>query len=289
MSLSFLSFLSFGSQLFMAIELGDAVCGGDNVKLDVGEQARCMTTKLTAAVLGGSGSVGKHVVKTLAQSPNCDKVLVFTRRELGDLQKFFSLADASETSKLQQKVVPMDEASLAGVDGVLAENKVNAVFVTLGVGAPSGLPKGDEGKNELMRVDCLLPTSFLTAAKKANVQHASLLTAVGADINEQYSSFRHTGAGGPWYNHVKGTVEKNTKDLKFQSTAIFEPATLLGADATPGVLNWLAPKLDWVLPAKYNSIHISVLAGKMIRQTFSAIESNSSACTTFEGKSLQAL
>ena len=46
----------------------------------------------------------------------------------------------------------------------------------MGVGAPS---KGTEA--ELRRVDLELPTAFFESAKGAGVQHASVLTAVGAN------------------------------------------------------------------------------------------------------------
>lgn len=54
---------------------------------------------------------------------------------------------------------------------------VDSVFLALGVGAPSKLPRGSEGQAELMRVDCLVPTAFAHAALQARVPHVSLLTA----------------------------------------------------------------------------------------------------------------
>jgi hypothetical protein len=54
---------------------------------------------------------------------------------------------------------------------------VDSVFLALGVGAPSKLPRGEAGQTELMRVDCLVPTAFARAAKQAHVPHVSLLTA----------------------------------------------------------------------------------------------------------------
>ena len=75
-----------------------------------------------------------------------------------------------------QIILPQfDVATLKASDAVL--KGVSAVFVTLGVGAPSRLPRTEEGKLELMTVDCLLPAALADAAQRAGVRHFSLLTA----------------------------------------------------------------------------------------------------------------
>lgn len=208
---------------------------------------------MRAAVLGGTGSVGKEVIKALVACKECEKVVMINRREI-DLKEFAS-------AKVEQRVVDMDK--LDQLSDNLRASSVNTIFVTLGVGQPSKLPKAT-GKEELMRVDCTLPTRFFQSAKAADVGTVALLTAVGSDINSKYSSFTKTGAGGGWYKHVKGQVEANATAAAFKHTGIFQPATLLGSAATPKTFGWVMSKVDWMLPTKYKSIEISDLGQKMV-------------------------
>lgn len=238
--------------------------------------------QMVAAILGGTGSVGKEVIKALASSAECDRIIMFNRREV-DLAGF-------ESPKVTQQVVDM--AKLGELQAMLTENDVNTVFVTMGVGAPSKLPRGEEGKEELHRVDCVLPSQFLASAQKANVRSAVLLTSVGANIKSKYSRMTGTAAGSGWYAHVKGEVETNATALRFPQLALFRPATLIGASATPGWFNWLAPKLDWAVPVNAHSIKIEHLAQKMARcgqAGLAAADAEAAEPTTkiFQGKDLQ--
>lgn len=238
---------------------------------------------MIAAVLGGSGSVGKEVVKHLLALPTCERIILINRRDL-DLKSSFDLANVDEkTSKISQHVVDMEELNSKSTVDILAGAQVNTIFLTLGVGAPSKLPSGEKGKNELLRVDCTLPSQFAEAAKEAGVKHVSLLTAVSPDINATYGG--STSAVSGWYRHVKAKVEENITEKKFESFAVFRPSTLVGASATPGFVGWLAPKLDWLVPVKYSSIHIKSLADKMVRN---ATQNLDTPCEKFvaEGKSL---
>lgn len=50
----------------------------------------------------------------------------------------------------------------------------DVAFMTLGIGRAS-----KASKDELMKVDALVPVAFAKAAKAANINHFSLLSAVG--------------------------------------------------------------------------------------------------------------
>ena len=119
-------------------------------------------------------------------------------------------------------------------------------------------------KNELFRVDVTLPTAFARAARAANVRYAGVLTAVGTDITASYSWVSRTNAGGGWYNHVKGQVEKNTADLGFPAGAsMFRPSALLGSSHTPWIVAKLMSGVSGVLPAKYKPISVSDVGAAM--------------------------
>eukprot|EP01062_Namystynia_karyoxenos_P025925 TRINITY_DN202_c0_g1_i2.p2 TRINITY_DN202_c0_g1~~TRINITY_DN202_c0_g1_i2.p2 ORF type:complete len:248 (+),score=77.64 TRINITY_DN202_c0_g1_i2:100-843(+) len=231
---------------------------------------------MVAAVLGASGNVGGALVRDLVGSERWSKVHLFGRRELSDW---------AGHPKIVQHVVDMAQIQQES-ERPLRDAQVAACFVTMGVGAPSKLPKGEEGKQELMRIDCDVPAAFGAAAKAAGVRHFSLLGAVGADESQSYSRVTGTGAGGGWYNHVKGVAERRVRELQFPTCGLFRPATLIGNTNTPGFFNWLAPKLDWAVPGKWHSIHIERLARCMARQAESALDKGEPAVYVAEGKTL---
>eukprot|EP01004_Peranema_trichophorum_P008109 NODE_6870_length_834_cov_30.637131_g6270_i0.p1 GENE.NODE_6870_length_834_cov_30.637131_g6270_i0~~NODE_6870_length_834_cov_30.637131_g6270_i0.p1 ORF type:complete len:233 (-),score=69.17 NODE_6870_length_834_cov_30.637131_g6270_i0:83-781(-) len=224
-----------------------------------------------AAVLGASGNVGKEVVKYLNEIPECSKITLVNRRVLPEF---------SNMEKVEQHVVDMDklhEQSLPLLEGV------DAVVVTMGVGAPSKV-----SKEELERVDVTLPTEFAKAAKQAGVRHLSILTSTGSDINSKPCKLTGTMAGGGLYAHLKGLIEENIKSLGFESVGLFKPATILGNENTPGLADWLAPKLDFIVPANMHSTHKSDLGRVMALYTRKAVTERGPPVQIFEGDSLQA-
>eukprot|EP01062_Namystynia_karyoxenos_P025924 TRINITY_DN202_c0_g1_i1.p1 TRINITY_DN202_c0_g1~~TRINITY_DN202_c0_g1_i1.p1 ORF type:complete len:280 (+),score=87.82 TRINITY_DN202_c0_g1_i1:102-842(+) len=237
--------------------------------------ARC-AFPMVAAVLGGSGNVGSALVRDLVASGSWSQVHLFGRRELSDW---------AGHPKVVQHVVNMS-AIREEAEGPLRDAQVAAAFVTLGIGATSKLPPGPEGKQELMRVDCDIPAAFGAAAKAAGVRHFSLLGAVGADESQTYGSIMGARAGGGWYRHVKGLAERRVRELEFPTAGLFRPATLIGCTNTPGFAQWLAPKLDWLVPISWHSIHIERLARCMARQAESALLEGEPAVYVAEGETL---
>ena len=135
--------------------------------------------------------------------------------------------------------------------------QVSAGFNTMGVGKPR-----TASEDELRRIDLTLPSAFAASVRGAGVRHFSSLTAVGADASA--TPGRSTAAGGGLYNMLKGQLEENISKLEFESAATFRPATLLGTPNTPGPVTWLAPKLDFLLPSKYKSSDVRILAAAMV-------------------------
>ncbi len=98
------------------------------------------TKKYIAAILGGSGSVGKHVLNSLLADQDCTKVLLISRRELNDLKSL-------DPDRIQVQIcTPLDDLSQADL------NQVNVAFCTLGHGSSKKSQKDD-----LMRVDATIP------------------------------------------------------------------------------------------------------------------------------------
>ena len=203
------------------------------------------------AILGASGNVGRPLVEHLLKVPTLERLLVIGRRKIED----FPEATMND-KRVEQYIVNLDQIDKECVP--ILQN-VQAVFITMGVGAPSKVTA-----EELERVDYLIPKQFAVAAKEANVQHVSILTSTGSNyLGENTNVAKRTYAGSAYYLHVKGKVEKEISDLNFPFFATFRPSVLVGNANTPGFFNWLAPKLDWALPRKYNSIHINDLSKAM--------------------------
>eukprot|EP01126_Amoeba_proteus_P020458 TRINITY_DN2080_c0_g1_i1.p1 TRINITY_DN2080_c0_g1~~TRINITY_DN2080_c0_g1_i1.p1 ORF type:complete len:233 (-),score=38.48 TRINITY_DN2080_c0_g1_i1:140-838(-) len=202
----------------------------------------------TVGVLGASGSVGTEVVSSLLNRPEVNRILLFNRRHLSSYHG---------EGKVEQFVVPMEVEKLG--DACLPHlTGVDAVLITMGVGAPSKVDS-----SELRLVDVDLPTEFATAASQAGVYHVSLLTSAAADVNKEPCVFTGTKAGSGLYLHLKGLVEEKIKALGFRSVALFRPAAIVGSRNTPAFVNWLAPKVDSFLPNTYQSINVSTLGKAM--------------------------
>lgn len=222
-----------------------------------------MSKKYVAALLGGSGSVGTHVLKSLLADVNCKSVVLVSRRPLDDLQ-------ALDPDRVRVEVCdPLDDVETADLKGA------NVAFCTLGHGSSRKATKED-----LMRVDATIPASFAAACAKAKVSHYCLMTACDANENAQWSSITRTAAGGGWYNHVKGVAERKILEVGLPYVFIAQPAALLGSPHTPGFMSYIP---NAIVPAKYSSAHVSDIANGMVRATINAFQKGSTGVVRVTG------
>uniref|UniRef100_A0A7S4AWU9 NAD(P)-binding domain-containing protein n=1 Tax=Pseudo-nitzschia australis TaxID=44445 RepID=A0A7S4AWU9_9STRA len=220
--------------------------------------------KYIAAILGGSGSVGKQVLKSILADPQCDQVILISRRKLDDLKSI-------DPERITVQVCdPLDDigtnANLSGT---------NVAFCTLGHGSSRKSTKDD-----LVRVDATIPGEFAKACRKAGVTHYCIMTAAGSDENAKWSSLTKTAAGGGWYNHVKGVAEKLTIDAGIPYTYISQPAALLGSPHTPKLLEFIP---NFILPALYSSAHVADIAKGMVATTINAYQQNKTGVVKVTG------
>ena len=232
----------------------------------------------TAAVLGATGAVGQQVVRALLQR-GWSNVHLLNRREMGPIQLDNKDNDDAlkVASRIHEHIVPMADGASGGpleaaCGKIFHEHAVDALFITMGVGAPSKY-KGQEGADLLKRVDVQLPTACARGARSSSlsVAHVSILTAVGADVDSVpdtsdrlFGMISRARAGGGLYNHCKGRVEQNIRDLGFPSFSTFRPAALLGTPNTPRSVAFICGLLDPLLPALYKSSKISTLGEAMV-------------------------
>mmetsp|Transcript_34480 Transcript_34480/g.73458 ORF Transcript_34480/g.73458 Transcript_34480/m.73458 type:complete len:256 (-) Transcript_34480:357-1124(-) len=235
----------------------------------------------TAIVLGGSGAVGKELISHLSQREGWGAIHVLGRRKIDVFEGM---------PKVKQHVADLSNLEKATADVLGEVGPVSAAFNTMGVGAASKATK-----EELSRVDLELPTAFATAARAAEVKHFSTLTSAGADKDAKpggFFGYFETIAGGGLYLSLKGKLEANIAALKFESSAAFRPAGLIGTPHTPAFIAWLNPKVDGFLPDQFKSSNINTLAAAMVCQAEKDLAEKPETpkeMEIFEGKALQDL
>lgn len=254
--------------------------------------------KYIASILGGTGSVGKNVLRSILADKQCEKVIVISRRPLDnddDFKKLASLEDPTGTRIIVKVCDPLDEMISISNDNnddqnskngknnnntihknnILSGTNTNIAFCTIGHGSSRNATKDD-----LMKVDATIPGKFAIACKDAGVSHYCIMTAGGADINSSWNFLTRTGAGGGYYNHVKGVAEKLTIDANISYTYIAQPAVLLDSPHTPKVLEYVP---NSILPMKYTSATINDIAKGMVKTTIDAYQNNRTGVVRITG------
>jgi uncharacterized protein YbjT (DUF2867 family) len=216
-----------------------------------------MTRKLSAIVLGGSGSVGAALLRELLHDDAFATVITLSRRSLPEIG---ALARTSDRRWVEKLVPDMTPALLAaatldaarGVDGDLEG------FSVLGVGAGTSKLTLEEHR----AVDVALNEAFARALRDSGkVRHLAFMSAAGADVTASASG---SGAAGmSRYNRVKGEAEAAVRASGPPIVSVFRPAMIIGSQHTPWLLEKTLPLLSFVTPAKYKSISVEQIAKAM--------------------------
>jgi uncharacterized protein YbjT (DUF2867 family) len=217
-----------------------------------------MTSKRTAIVLGGSGSVGIALLRELLHDDGFDAVITLSRRSLPEAVAIAHTANR----RLVEKLVPdMQPAPLAAATMGAARELDGDVegFSVLGVGAGTAKLTLEQHR----AVDVELNVAFARALRDSGkVRHLAFMSAVGADVTAKTSG--SGGAGMPRYNRVKGESEEAVRANGPAVVSVFRPAMILGSQHTPWLLEKALPLFSFVTPAKYQSIRVEQIAKAMI-------------------------
>jgi uncharacterized protein YbjT (DUF2867 family) len=217
-----------------------------------------MTSKRTAIVLGGSGSVGIALLRELLHDDGFDAVITLSRRSLPEAVAIAHTANR----RLVEKLVPdMQPAPLAAATMGAARELDGDVegFCVLGVGAGTAKLPLEQHR----AVDVELNVAFARALRDSGkVRHLAFMSAVGADVTAKTSG--SGGAGMPRYNRVKGESEEAVRANGPAVVSVFRPAMILGSQHTPWLLEKALPLFSFVTPAKYQSIRVEQIAKAMI-------------------------
>ncbi len=151
-----------------------------------------------AIVIGATGLVGRKLIKELASL--YDKVTVITRRPPEFISSNMRVYQINDFVNLAE--------TMSGID--MDEN--TDAFSCLGT-----TKKQAGSEEEFKRIDHGYNLQFANFCKQKGVKHFFLLSAMGANTSSRF-----------FYNQVKGTIEKDIKQLGFETLYIFRPSLLLG-------------------------------------------------------------
>ena len=191
----------------------------------------------TALVVGATGLVGSHCLRTLLDTGIYGRVVAFTRRPLGQLHP-----------RLVETIVDFDKLE------ELEPFPIADVFSALGTTIAKAGSQAD-----FLKVDFEYPRIIAERSAAAGATQFLLVSSVGAD--PQSSNF---------YLRVKAQLEKAVTGLSFESVHIFRPSFLIGTRAEFRLADALAgPALRAVQFAlvgklrKYRPIAASTVAAAM--------------------------
>lgn len=238
-----------------------------------------MTSKRTAIVLGGSGSVGAALLRELFHDDAFTAVITLSRRSLPE-----AVAMARSAGRgLVEKLVPdMQPASLAAATLEAARDSEGELegFSVLGIGAGTAKLTLDEHR----AVDVALNEAFARALRDSGkVRHLAFMSAAGADPAAKASG---SGAAGmSRYNRVKGEAEEAVRASGPVIVSVFRPAMIIGSRHTPWLLEKALPLFSFATPGKYKSITVDQIAKAMV----AAAKDHPAASATYHYPEMMAL
>src|SRR6478736_6244240 len=153
---------------------------------------------MEGVVLGGSGLIGKELIRQLLKDPSFLIVRALVRTPL-DIEhpKFLSqTTNFSDEEDFQEKL---------GTGTV--------VFCCIG----TTMKKVDGDKMEYKRIDYDIAINAARFASEKKFKHFVLVSAVSANPNSRN-----------FYIKLKGKIEEDLKTIQFNSIHIFRPSVLLG-------------------------------------------------------------
>lgn len=196
--------------------------------------ARRKKEGLTALLAGASGLVGGECLRRLAESPDYARVIVVTRRDLGD---------RSRHPKIRQVVTEFSR--LGAVRGELVADHV---FCALGTTIRKA---GSQAK--FREVDHDYPLRLADLARGTGATHFSIVSALGASRSSTF-----------FYSRVKGEVEDALRRMGWPSLAIFRPSVIAGERAESRPLERLGEHLLRLAPATWRPVAASDIAAAMV-------------------------
>jgi uncharacterized protein YbjT (DUF2867 family) len=197
----------------------------------------------TVTIIGASGLVGSHLLELLLKDPGTDKVIALVRKNF-----------THNSPKLEQQIIDFQEPRAYEPHIASAE----AVFVTVG----TTNAKVDGDKDAYRKVDYDIPVYAAKAAAKLGVYGYYLVSAVGADANNNNN----------FYLKLKGVTEEAVSEEQIPQLYIMRPSLILGDRKERRIMEKagqvVMPLFSWALGgswSKYKPIQASEIAAAMFK------------------------
>lgn len=192
-------------------------------------------------ILGGSGLIGKQLIKQACADHYFTKINVIVRRPL-----------ATKDPKINELVI-----DFADLSSVIKETLGDALICTLGT-----TRKKTPDKKYYREIDLTYTLISAKGALENGHKQVHLVSSIGA--NEKSSVF---------YPALKGEIERLICELSFNSTFIYRPSILIGKRETARPLEWLSQRISSLINPlligslkKYRSISGEKVAEKIINE-----------------------
>ncbi len=192
-------------------------------------------------ILGGSGLIGKQLIKQACADHYFTKINVIVRSPL-----------ATKDPKINELVI-----DFADLSSVIKETIGDALICTLGT-----TRKKTPDKKHYREIDLTYTLISAKGALENGHKQVHLVSSIGA--NEKSSVF---------YPALKGEIERLICELSFNSTFIYRPSILIGKRETARPLEWLSQRISSLMNPlligrlkKYRSISGEKVAKKIINE-----------------------
>lgn len=150
---------------------------------------------MKALVIGATGATGKDLVNLLLQDNFYSDVVIFVRHSTGTVH-----------DKLTERIIDFDK-----LDEIAEFIKGDILFSCLGTTA-----KAAGSKEAQWHIDHDIPAKFAEIAKMNGTPVVVLLSAYGASATSRI-----------FYSKMKGQLEQQIQNLRFEKLIIFRPGLLL--------------------------------------------------------------
>ncbi|KAI9500671.1 Oxidoreductase htatip2 [Coemansia spiralis] len=200
----------------------------------------------SAVVFGGTGEVGREVIKHLVASDAFDKVTVLTRRPIE--------YSGENAEKLVQK--PADYENMEELQSNVAGH--THAFCCLGT------TRGKSGADGFRKVDHDYILNSAKACSENNVEHYSICSSAGANKN----SFL-------LYMKTKGEVNDKIQNMGFPRTSVFLPGMLMCEREESRLLERVSAyivRFAGIFTPKTLHVPTSVVGWSMVNNAFASVK-----------------
>ncbi|MCO5248104.1 MAG: NAD(P)H-binding protein [Chitinophagales bacterium] len=211
-----------------------------------------------AIIVGGTGLVGRHVIKILLEDNFFNKVYILNRRSIG-----------YSHPKIQEIIIDFEDIS-SSIQNLLPTHAFCCLGTTI---------KKAGSQEAFRKVDYQYVLNFAKAVKNIGCQNLSVITALGTNKPSRI-----------FYNQVKYEIAEALKDLQLRQLNILQPSLLLGEREEARLGEEVSQKFFsltkklWVGPLK----NVAGITGKQVAKAMVEIsKENHPGFHTFPSGNLQ--